>query len=217
MSFFIGFASIFVIMFIGIKGSDVYNMQTLPWIVAFIANIVLFAKYIQGRSAVIHSYKDEENIVNKLADYNKQMALPMLLTPLSLLFLIGFFKRKAQLKQRLQPPDDSGKWTRLNRDKIRGISAYLDEGQQKEEKIKSVSYEIWQHDDNADIKLIKWNGNKFNKYEDCPKCKYHTLNKVYVKTLKAATYSSSGTGEKIQDCNNCDYKQSFGTVVLPKK
>ncbi|WP_346236032.1 TPM domain-containing protein [Niabella insulamsoli] len=215
--FFIAFASIFVIAFLGIRGSQVYSMATLPWIVAFIGSILLFGKYTQGRAAVMHRYKDEENIVNKLSEYNRQAMLPMLLTPLTFLFLIGYNKRKQALQKRLVPPDDSGKWKRLNRDQLRRISDYLDAGQLKEEKIKSVSYEIWQHVDSAAIQLVEWAGRKAKKYEDCPKCKYQTLNQVYVKTLKAATYSSSGTGEKIQDCNNCDYQQSLGTVILPKK
>lgn len=216
-AFFAGFASIFIIGFIGIRGKDVYNIKNVPWIVGFIANIILFARYSYGRTAIIDSHKDEENIVHELTRYNRQMFLPMLLAPLSLFFLIGYYIRKNKLKYRLQPPDDSGKWVRLNRDTIRGISAYLNEGQQKEEKLKSVSYEIWQHADDAAIKLVAWNGRKYNRYEDCPKCRHHTLNQVYTRTIKAPTYSSTGIGEKIQDCAFCDYKQTFGTVVLPKK
>ncbi|MCH5715845.1 hypothetical protein [Niabella hibiscisoli] len=136
--------------------------------------------------------------------------------PLVAHFFIGYLRRKSRLKLRLQPPDHSGKWVRINRDEIKGITAYLSQGQLQEEKIKSVTYEIWQHLDDASIKLIKWKGRKHRRYEDCPKCKNRTLNKVYTKTITAATYSSSGLGEKMQDCTFCNYKQSFGTVILPK-
>ena len=57
-------------------------------------------------------------------------------------------------------------------------------------------------------------GSKFNKYEDCPKCGYHTLNGL-IPNYKAATYTSTGVGEKYKTVRFAII-QTFGTVVLPK-
>ena len=214
--FVIVFFGIFIVSFFGINVVKLLTVQALPWIAFLLGTIFLLSKYVSQRQHIINAYKDEANIVEALGRYEKRYWLLVLICPLLLVFLVGYLRRKSRLKLRLQPPDDSGKWVRLNRDEIRGITAYLSEGQIQEEKIKSVSYEIWQQPDDASIKLVKWKGRKYNRYEDCPRCTNRTLNKVYTKTITAATYSSTGLGEKIQDCTFCKYKQSFGTVILPK-
>jgi uncharacterized protein len=214
--FVIVFFGFFVVAFFGIDAEKLLTIQAVPWIAFVLGTIFLLSKYISQRQNIINAYKDEANIVAALGRYEKRYWILALICPLLIFFIIGYLRRKNQLKQRLQPPDHSGKWIRLNRDEIKGITAYLSDGQIQEEKIRSVSYEIWQQLDNASIQLVKWNGRKFNRYEDCPRCENRTLNKVYTKTITAATYSSTGLGEKIQDCTFCKYKQSFGTVILPK-
>lgn len=214
--FVIVFFGIFVVAFFGIHVEQLFTIQSSPWIAFILGTIFLLSTYISQRQNIINAYKDEVNIVTALGSYQKRYWLLVLVCPVLLFFIIGYLRRKARLKLRLQPPDGSGKWVRLNRDEIRGITAYLSDGQIQEEKIQSVSYEIWQQADNATIQLVKWNGRKYKRYEDCPRCDNRTLNKVHTKTIRAATYSSTGLGEKIQDCTFCKYKQSFGTVILPK-
>lgn len=214
--FVIVFFGIFIVAFFGINAEQLFTVKALPWIAFLLGTIFLLSKYISQRQNIINSYKDEANIVAALGRYEKRYGLLTLVCPVLVFFLIGYLRRKSRLKLRLQPPDDSGKWVRLNRDEIKGITAYLSDGQIQEEKIRSVSYEIWQQPDNASIQLVKWNGSRYKRYEDCPRCENRTLNKVHTKTIRAATYSSTGLGEKIQDCTFCKYQQSFGTVILPK-
>lgn len=214
--FVIVFSGIFIVAFFGINTGQLFTIQAMPWIAFFLGTIFLLSKYISQRQNITNAYKDEANIVEALGRYQKRYWPLMLICPLLLIFLISYLRRKSRLKLRLQPPDDSGKWVRLNRDEIKGITAYLSEGQIQEEKIRSVSYEIWQRPDDASIQLVKWKGRKYKRYEDCPRCENRTLNKVHTQTIRAATYSSTGIGEKIQDCTFCKYKQSFGTVILPK-
>lgn len=214
--FIMVFFGIFIVAFLDINVERLLTLQTLPWIAFILGSVFLLSKYTSQRSKIVGAYKDEENIVQALGRYEKKYWLLVLICPVLVFFIIGYFRRKSRLKLRLQPPDDSGQWVRLNRDEIEGITAYLSEGQIQEEKIRSVSYEIWQHLGDASIQLIKWNGRKYKRYEDCPGCKNRTLNKVHTKTIRAATYSSTGLGEKIQDCTFCKYKKSFGTVILPK-
>ena len=44
-----------------------------------------------------------------------------------------------------------------------------------------------------------------------------TLEKDKSKTIKPATYSSTGTGEKVDQCGNCSYRVVLDTYIIPIK
>ncbi len=92
---------------------------------------------------------------------------------------------------------------------------YLEKGQVAEEKVKSVDYDVWISGEEGDV-LIQTYKRWFSKYNSCPKCKYKTYYKVYDKVIKAATYSSSGKGEKHYKCTNCGHSKTT-TYTIPKK
>ena len=121
------------------------------------------------------------------------------------------------MQVRFIPPDDSGNWKRLDRDQLKTKTDLLDNGQLSEEKILSRSYQIWEHVQTGEIKTVGWDGLRKKNFSECPSCHYRTLKKPYVKTIKAATYSAPGEGERIEECAFCDYRVSLGTVVIPKK
>ncbi len=79
---------------------------------------------------------------------------------------------------------------------------YLEKGQLKEEFIKSVDYDVWTTDLDDDLLILKYK-KSFSGYHKCPKCGFLTYNKDYDRTITAATYSSSGIGEKKSSCKNC--------------
>ncbi len=92
---------------------------------------------------------------------------------------------------------------------------YLEKGQVAEEKVKSVDYDVWISGDDDDV-LIQAYKRWFSKYNSCPKCKYKTYYKVYDKVIRAATYSSSGKGERHYKCTNCGHSKTT-TYTIPKK
>jgi uncharacterized protein len=92
---------------------------------------------------------------------------------------------------------------------------YLVKGQIAEEKVKSVDYDVWISGEEGDI-LIQSYKRWFSKYNSCPKCKFKTYYKVYDKVIVAATYSSSGTGEKFYKCTNCGHSKTV-TYTIPQK
>lgn len=214
--FFIFFAVLAAVFFLHIDVESLLSLKFIAVVSYIVFCIALFTTYGNGRNRIFSTYKDEVNILTAWQQYNKKLIIPFILCPFLFIMIIGYRKRKSQLVSRLIPPDDSGNWKRLNRDEIKSISKYLQKSHLNEEKIKSISYEIWQNVNSQNIKLVAWRGTAYKKYYDCPKCKFHTLTKTYTKTVRAATYSSSGVGEKVQDCENCGYQQSFGTVILPK-
>jgi uncharacterized protein len=91
---------------------------------------------------------------------------------------------------------------------------FLEKGQISEEKVKSVDYDVWVTDEPNDILILRYTS-WFTKYSTCSRCSYKTWYLVYDKTLTAATYSSSGTGERKKSCANCGH-QSVTRYTIPR-
>jgi uncharacterized protein len=92
--------------------------------------------------------------------------------------------------------------------------AYLSKGQQYEEAIGSVDYDVWVTGEGDDVQIIphkKW----FTEYTSCPKCLFKTYYEKSNVTLKRASYSHSGYGEKTYVCRNCKFENQV-TYTIPK-
>lgn len=92
---------------------------------------------------------------------------------------------------------------------------YLKKGQVSEEVVKSIDYDVWVTLDGSDVLILaykKW----FTKYNKCPSCKYKTYWKVYDRTITSPTYTSTGTGEKKYQCENCGHSR-VTTYTIPKR
>jgi uncharacterized protein len=80
--------------------------------------------------------------------------------------------------------------------------AYLSKAQQIEENIRSVDYDVWQCSACQDTEIWNYPG-RSSRYKACSYCHAHTSYFISRKTLRAATYSSSGQGEEIYGCVHC--------------
>ncbi len=92
---------------------------------------------------------------------------------------------------------------------------YLSQGQISEEIVKSIDYDVWTNIAGTEIVILpykKW----FTQYKKCIKCGFKTYTKLYDKTIRAATYTSSGSGEKKYQCKNCGH-QHIVTYKIPRK
>lgn len=90
---------------------------------------------------------------------------------------------------------------------------HLKDGQQKEEELKSVDYDVWicPSCEHLTIEAYKkW----FSRYSACRSCGYKTLEGEST-TLVAATTSSTGTKRIDYECHNCGDEYSV-TKVIPK-
>jgi uncharacterized protein len=97
----------------------------------------------------------------------------------------------------------NGRMTKLNETEE---DQFLTPGQQVEEKIKSVDYDVWQCTACASVEFWFYL-NRFSKYNVCPKCKTIAAYEASNRTIQSATYTSSGTGEKIIACKFCSYSK----------
>lgn len=95
--------------------------------------------------------------------------------------------------------------------------AYLSAGQRTEERVGSVDYDVWANPQNADDTVVLPYRDPFSGYSTCPSCHHLTL-RTTSRTITAATYDSTGTGERIDDCQHCNYhKRSTYTIARKQR
>ncbi len=83
---------------------------------------------------------------------------------------------------------------------------YLQNKEITEEKVKSVDYDVWISEEKDDVLILRYD-KWFSGYSNCSKCKAKTWYLVYDRTITAATYSSSGTGERKKACAHCKHQE----------
>jgi uncharacterized protein len=128
--------------------------------------------------------------------------------PLSVGSIVGF--RKWRRRHRRRCPACQTLMTLLGESQD---NALLEEGQQAEERIKSVDYDVWTcgacgH--HFTLRYPKW----FSSYSKCSQC--HNRTKSSAETvLAAATTTSSGSARVVEMCAFCTFRREY-TKVLPR-
>jgi len=107
-------------------------------------------------------------------------------------------------------PNGHGKMVRLDE---QADDAHLDAGQQLEEKLESVDYDVWVCSTCQYSMVIPHNA-WFSGYSTCTSCKRRTLD-TDTTTLVAATTASSGMQQVTEKCKNCGWGRTY-TRVIPR-
>lgn len=93
---------------------------------------------------------------------------------------------------------------------------FLTLGQQAEEIVKSVDYDVWVTEKHDDYCILAYKP-LFTKYTPCPKCRYKTYYKVYDKITISPTYNNAGEGERKYTCENTSCKHTdHSTYRIPR-
>ncbi|MCS6824548.1 MAG: TPM domain-containing protein [Cytophagaceae bacterium] len=93
-------------------------------------------------------------------------------------------------------------------------NSFLEKYQLLEEELKSVDYDVW-HCKNCGTNKVLSYINTWSRYSNCSRCNARTYYLDSDRTVKAATYESPGTGERIYLCKNCGHK-NVETYDIPK-
>jgi uncharacterized protein len=122
--------------------------------------------------------------------------------------IVGF--RKWRRRHRRRCPQCQTKMTLVDESHD---NALLDEGQQAEERIKSVDYDVWKcgacgH--HFTLRYPKW----FSSYSRCTQCHNRTKSSTE-KVIAAATTTSSGSARVVEACAFCSFRREY-TKVLPR-
>ena len=91
---------------------------------------------------------------------------------------------------------------------------FLEPGQQLEESLGSVDYDVWACLECEDVIRHRY-GKLFTRYSRCPHCDYITVHKIE-STLVQANYSHGGKVQVRESCSHCDYHRRY-TYITPKK
>jgi uncharacterized protein len=103
------------------------------------------------------------------------------------------------------------------RKRLKGTAAeepHLDPGQEVEEKVNSVEYDVW-HCDTCDTAELARYGRLFSGHKKCPSCAYKTM-RSEKRTLTPATTTSTGTALVTRDCKHCDFHDEQ-QVTIPRR
>jgi uncharacterized protein len=128
--------------------------------------------------------------------------------PLSVGSIVGF--RKWRRRRRRRCPACQTLMTLLDES---ADNALLEEGQQAEERIKSVDYDVWKcgacgH--HFTLRYPKW----FSSYSKCTQCHNRTKSSTE-RVLVAATTTTSGSARVVETCAFCTFHREY-TKVLPR-
>jgi len=196
----------------------VYRLRNLPCFAAAFGSYVLLFHYYGCREFLKKSTRDQKTRLDMQASFTRLSLVPLLLAPFAYkaYYDLGRQGRNARLRE--TPPATPGKWARVNRDTLKpaDLKKYLSKLQLQEEKLGARAYEIWLDPDTGKTEIADFPGESASRYDLCPKCHGQTLKQPEIKVRKRATYSETGTGERIRTCAFCDYKVSLGLVTLAK-
>ena len=128
--------------------------------------------------------------------------------PLSVASIVGF--RKWRRRRRRRCPACQTLMTLLDESHD---NALLEEGQQAEERIKSVDYDVWKCGACGHHFTLRY-PKRFSSYSRCTQC--HNRTKSSTETiLAAATTTSSGSARVVETCAFCTFRREY-TKVLPR-
>ena len=91
--------------------------------------------------------------------------------------------------------------------------ALLEKGQQAEERVGSVDYDVWKCEaclHHFTLRYPKW----FSGFEECPQCHNHTKSSTETVTERATTHGS-GSANVVDHCAFCSFHSEY-TRVLPR-
>ena len=84
---------------------------------------------------------------------------------------------------------------------------HLDEGERKEEQLRSVDYDVFICRGCQSTKTIRHN-KWFSGFSRCSKCRYKTMSSSSTTTV-SATYDHGGQVQVTEDCQHCNYHNSY--------
>jgi uncharacterized protein len=114
-------------------------------------------------------------------------------------FILHLFRKRYYRNHPRRCQQCQGRMRKLSE---KADDAFLSAPQVLEEQLHSVDYDVWQCQ--ACNATEKWDYlNRWSKYSECRSCHTHAEYRKSSRTIEAATYSSSGYGERVHACKYC--------------
>jgi len=134
------------------------------------------------------------------------------LFPLTMVAFLMYYKNKArQFRTKPRVCPKCGKSLVLMSEKQE--DAYLNAGQQNEERVGSVDYDAWICMDCGHRSFLSYT-KAFTRYQPCPKCHFKTYAQTSDRIVSSPTPISAGQGVHVFTCANCGY-EALKYYVIP--
>lgn len=183
------------------KQDETKNLLMVLYAYLAISLLILF---VSSRSAGKSSKQaDPYEAYRKMSSAKPGYLILTVIFPVTMIFFIIWYNakmRSLRRKPRLCPT--CSKPMKLMKESQE--DAYLSAGQQSEEIVGSVDYDVWVCMDCSERSIVSY-GKEFTKYKTCPNCGYKTYAMSSDRILLAPTPISQGEGERVYRCSNCDH------------
>ncbi|RZK75515.1 MAG: TPM domain-containing protein [Pedobacter sp.] len=169
-------------------------------------------------SKLRRQYKDDVNYIYAVSKFYRQTWWHLILSPILLIPIAISFLYRNRVKKRIKPSfDNNGKpMVRIDRDTNEMVNDYLLAGQQKEEDIRSLVYDIWISSTSKEYKLVANHGYDYNNFQICPTCGFRTFTVPIEVIIKRANYLHGGMAKRVKLCRNCNYEDFIQFISLDK-
>lgn len=188
--------------------SKVVSFVTLYFSVAFLLLIIL----VWWSYFVWRDLTGENNMkYGQLSGIEKSTKFLGFLFPLPVALLAWWIshQRKKVRKQPI-PCDTCGKKMHLLTEKEE--DRYLQTNQIAEELVKSVDYDVWLCDDCQVTRILPYIP-AYTQYQKCPNCGAKTYKLEDDKVISQSTTLYPGQGEKVYNCQHCNFKKVVPYVI----
>lgn len=198
------------------QGKRVQYISTLQWMAGgylFLSVLVLILFLMSGQK------KNRETKSMPPYDAYKHLKTMMfglkflsVIFPFTILPLFLFYKKRLEAIRKA--PRICGICSRpmllMNE---RQEDAYLNIGQQNEERVGSVDYDVWVCMECGNKSLLPYD-QSFTRYKKCPRCQFKTFVQVSDRIVSPPTPLSTGQGQHVFSCANCGH-EAVTYFVIP--
>lgn len=129
-----------------------------------------------------------------------------------LIYLIAYLLYRRNRTKRRLCSTCGAKMNRLSEDKDNEL---LSSSQDFEEKLNTIDYDVWECPSCGTIERYPFKTKQL-KYTECPNCHTVAMHLIGENTLRPASYTHGGYGEKIYECEYCHH-QKRTPFTIPKK
>ncbi|PQA56866.1 hypothetical protein C5O19_16140 [Siphonobacter curvatus] len=188
--------------------------QVLPYLTYVTIVFVLFFKHLHTLAHLRSQYRDDPTFFSSVQHLFRATWWQVLLSPPTLLYPMLERIRSQRSTSRFTPPLDSQgqAMQRLNPDEASDRNGFLSTGQQVEEKLNSLTYDVWLGSQ-GERKIIPHPSDQYETHLACPACGFRTLSEPITLTVTRATQHQAGTGKQVRICRHCKHEVFIKSVV----
>lgn len=126
-------------------------------------------------------------------------------------YLLALLKYRRWRTRRRRCHHCGAKMKRLNEQED---NQFLTSGQDKEEQLGTVDYDVWKCPDCGEIEIFPYAAST-TKYEPCPRCHAHTFGMKYERVLQLPDSRRPGKGTRVWVCEHCGYTENRDFTIPP--